>query len=467
MKSSKEKGKKMSAKINPNLPIVEDKFPLQGTIRFTSDFLKFLTESYNQHGGVFQHWLAANPAIMVLDVDAVDKIMWDEEVGTKAHPNYTMILKALGDTLLAKKETDEWKRRRIAIGQAFKPEGKAAEAVYQSLILDEINAMMDEWDQKGLTDGLTPVDIVKEFHTLALNIIMKLMFGRHVSKETLNTIPKAVDKITSYMTVSALMGDGLAEFLTKKPMDISTAKARAIMDQMLEIAQTTPPEEGRRYMIDVMADMLDAGKITHDQFVAEMFTVVSAGFETTANTIPWGILQIANTPEYQELLLQEAISISPLGQNIDSISIFDLPFASLFVKEVLRTFAGASYIGRALAQDLKIGNYVVPAGSLVNTFAGFMNRHPLVYEYPDLFNPYRWDKKYPRAAFLTFGGLRRCLGEVIAIMEVLASCVMVPHRYIVRPYKPGMPRQKFSTATTLDKSKKQHLVYLERRRSAA
>lgn len=133
-------------------------------------------------------------------------------------------------------------------------------------------------------------------------------------------------------------------------------------------------------------------------------TFLFAGFETTMNSLLWGILLLAENPAFQSTLADEIIALfPPLTDKPQSRGVFGsddveelrkLPMLRAFVKETLRLFPPAPIIYRTTHDTndvfLQHSNVYVPPKTLVavNLFA--MQRSPNAFTEPLIFNPRRW-----------------------------------------------------------------------------
>jgi len=104
-----------------------------------------------------------------------------------------------------------------------------------------------------------------------------------------------------------------------------------------------------------------------------------------------------------------------------------LPYTAMVVHESLRMYPAAPGFAREPIEEVRIGGYDIPRGSLiaVNTYA--LHRDSRFFEHPERFDPERfaagWETRIPRYAYLPFGGGPRvCIGNGFAMME---ACLVV------------------------------------------
>jgi cytochrome P450 len=77
-------------------------------------------------------------------------------------------------------------------------------------------------------------------------------------------------------------------------------------------------------------------------------------------------------------------------------------------------------VGRILKQDVTLGGYDLPAGTMAAPCIYLTHRRPDIYPEPDRFKPERFVGTQPDTyAWLPFGGsIRRCIGASFAIFEM-------------------------------------------------
>ncbi|HLY26183.1 MAG TPA: cytochrome P450 [Aggregatilineales bacterium] len=80
----------------------------------------------------------------------------------------------------------------------------------------------------------------------------------------------------------------------------------------------------------------------------------------------------------------------------------------MVIKEALRLYPPSWTIGRQAVEDVQIGEYVIPRGSLVFASPYVMQRDPHYFDQPGAFIPERFadnlEKRLPRYVYFPFGG---------------------------------------------------------------
>jgi cytochrome P450 len=136
-------------------------------------------------------------------------------------------------------------------------------------------------------------------------------------------------------------------------------------------------------------------------------TLLVAGHETTATALAWAF----------ELLLRNPGALAALEHEIAAGG---EEYLDAVIKETLRLRPVLPIVGRILQQDVALGGYNLPAGTMVAPCIYLTHRRPDTYPDPDRFRPERFVGVQPDTyAWLPFGGsIRRCVGASFAMFEM-------------------------------------------------
>jgi cytochrome P450 len=179
----------------------------------------------------------------------------------------------------------------------------------------------------------------------------------------------------------------------------------------------------------------------------ETMTLFLAGHETTANLLMWTWYLLSQHAEAEAALHDEIDGVLQ-GRPPSLADLPSLPHTEMIVREALRLYPPAPGVAREPIEDVTIGGYAVPKGSLitVNTFA--MQRDARFFPDPERFDPARfaagWEQRVSRYAYLPFGGGPRvCIGNAFAMMEarLLLATLAQRWRFVLEPGQDVRPMQ--------------------------
>ena len=191
-------------------------------------------------------------------------------------------------------------------------------------------------------------------------------------------------------------------------------------------------------LAEVMLAQVEAGEIESDMVNDLCMDLLLAGTDTSAQTISWTLLLLANRPEVQAKVHEEldrAIGPDALP-TVDDRTRLPYTFACLAESMRYRTI-GPLAVPHKATEDTAVGGYRIPAGAQVLGNAYSIHHDPRFWNSPDEFIPERF---LPQAdgspaaaltgnAFIPFGtGHRRCPGRRFAETTVWLHLTRMLHR---------------------------------------
>ncbi|KAK0462489.1 cytochrome P450 [Desarmillaria tabescens] len=241
--------------------------------------------------------------------------------------------------------------------------------------------------------------------------------------------------------------------------DLTRQVAKQLLNEKYEALAADKPKR------DIMSLLVKANvsenpktRLSEEELLGQMNTIMFAGHETTANTLSWTFFELARHPEVQDQLRAEIREkervIFARGDTEFSVQDLDsMPYLTAVVKEVLRFHPIVYNISRMAAQDdviplnkpvtLTTGKVVkeIPISKgtyIIASIAGY-NRNKSVWgEDAHVFDPARWfrgsmSKEVSVGVygnlFSFAGGLRSCIGWRFAVLELHAFIVEVVNNF--------------------------------------
>lgn len=169
------------------------------------------------------------------------------------------------------------------------------------------------------------------------------------------------------------------------------------------------------------------------EVIDEVLTFVVAGHETTASVLNWTWHLLSQNQVVEARLHEEIVRVGQADAS-SSGSVEQPSYARQVLNEVMRLYPPGWLLSRrAVGSDL-LGGYEVPAGANILIPLYLVHRHPRYWSDPERFDPDRFTAdcvaERPRYAFMPFSaGPRHCIGETLAVFEMLIHLRKIVPRY--------------------------------------
>jgi cytochrome P450 len=181
-----------------------------------------------------------------------------------------------------------------------------------------------------------------------------------------------------------------------------------------------PDLEQRR---DVLSKLLVAAPEQSDAELRDhLITLLLAGHETTASTLAWTLHDLSRRPELLARVQRAA------DEN-------DEDYLEAVVKEAMRLRPVIGSVARRLAKPATVAGIDLPAGVVVFPNIQLVHRREEIFDDAAAFRPERFlGQNPPPATWIPFGGgIRRCLGASLAMVEAVAVLKVVLRMVDIAP----------------------------------
>ncbi|PIL33716.1 cytochrome P450 [Ganoderma sinense ZZ0214-1] len=412
--------------------------------------------------------------LWVSDPKALQYIYQTSGYNFPKQPERRILSRLIGDPGLTWAEGDVHKRQRKVMLPAFgSPESKALLPVFRHYAeqvtlkwKDLLAGSSGESIKMNVHDYIAPATLeaigeaafnyklgvldneASELGKAYSNLVMSIFSAPSNAKIFMQNVAHYVPMAIQEYLYDNLPGKGLDKARANR------VAAHKVANQLLEEkneALATGKAARDVMSILVRENSLETGasRLTHQEIVAQMRTIMLAGQETTSNTLSWALLELSKQPKIQDRLRAEVHmmerTIRERGDADFTVADFEaMPYLQAVLKEILRFYPAVPHTYR---QPLK--DDVLPLSKPVTTRSGKVisqvpiraglrlilsvcayNREKDVWgEDAHQFNPERWLTSNGKRAssvgvysnLLTFaGGVRACIGWRFAIYEVQA-----------------------------------------------
>jgi cytochrome P450 len=316
-------------------------------------------------------------------------------------------------------EGADWRWQRRAVSPAFRHE-KLLGLVPVFSECAKVQAA--EWRHGN---GGEPVDVAKAMTRTTFEVIQRAILGDDVTIDREKFLAALTGAFEALSWQTLIATAGLPKFVPHPGFFRMRAASRYLHRETAKIigARRGIPSDPRG-LLALLSEARDpeTGRTLDDEeLVANLFTFIAAGHETTAVALAWTLWLLAKDQVSQNRVRDEVESIAP-GRAIGSDEVEKLAFTRQVILESMRLFPPAPAISRQAREDAMLGPHAVSKKSQIIIPIWSLHRNERLWDDPAGFEPERFApeqvKARPRFAYLPFGGGPRiCIGMSFAMLE--------------------------------------------------
>jgi cytochrome P450 len=309
------------------------------------------------------------------------------------------------------------------------------------------------------------------FTALALDVLSTSIFG--IESKALNPlkieeykkgeIPETVSMTLVDSLLNIIKGLVVNYLLTKKiarsiPFGFFAKSSKSVEDFIsygkfiLEKSRIKKPgsDDSQDGLVQMMIKSQEGEtsiKLTDEELISNMFIFFFAGHETTAGTLHWAMLCLAENPKVQEKLFQEVSEVlqgrSPTYEDFPK-----LKYAFSVFKETLRVHSPVKATVKTNITPVTLANHTFEKDTVFGLFFPGVHKDPKIWKNPEEFQPERFMENYNSSQLLSFSfGKRNCIGSKFAEVEgTVILCVLIQQFSI--HLKEGVDIQKYKEEVT-------------------
>jgi len=389
-------------------------YSLLQTTLSSSEFLrnpiKFINKSMDKFGNTYTATVGTKKVIVTKNPDFINHILREK------HKNYMRsdITAKRGAQFFGKgllfSNGEYWLKQRRLIQPAF--HRAKIKGLYHN-----IQKTIEEY----LADFPTgeEVDIYPIMHDLSFRVLIKSLFEIELSKETMDELNQIFSDLSSFLLkdVNVPIRKLFYPFTGEERKHLK--KGKRLREIILKIINERKASTGEFYdILDMLINSKyeDTGEsMTEEQLVDEVQILISAGHETTGNTLSWLLHNLAANPSAQEKL-KKTIDNSTIEEVMEN------DYLKACINESMRLFTTSWTSERVAAVDDNFASYSFPKGTVVVPFFFGVHRDKNLWEDATSFRPERFieDTRLAKSKkYFPFGaGPRMCIGNSFALAEI-------------------------------------------------
>jgi cytochrome P450 len=403
------------------------------------DPLQFLTEAARRYGEMVSLPLGTRRAYLLAHPTCIQHVLQAQADRYRKGASVARITPLFGGGLTTS-EGALWRRQRQLLQPLFQWQQLLP---WAGIIVEATAALLARWEPLA-TRG-HPVELEAALRDLTQGIMRQILFG-------LDTEP---DAWAAGQALTRAVGqlDRRVWAMLPAPLWLPTPHNHQL-DQALHTLDAyvyrriAMHSRLRPTVDDLLARLLAARdeatgeRMPANQLRDEAVTLWVAGHTTVAAALVWTCHLLAQHPEAARSLQGELDTVLG-GRHPTAQDLPRLRYTRLVLEEGLRLYPPTWVTARTPLVEDEIGGHAFPTRAVLLLSPYVLHRHPAFWEHPERFDPERFTPARaagrPRFAYFPFGGgPRRCIGQNLAMLEMLMILAMVAQTYELRPV-PGHP----------------------------
>lgn len=377
----------------------------------------------DEYGPIYRIRFGHMPMLVVSDPDLVRDALKRRPDDFRRLRTMARVLREMGVAGVFAAEGDDWRRQRRLIMPAFKRTRMVA-------ALPSIQRMVARLRDLWRREHGVARNIRGDYARFTADTAAMVAFG-----VDLNTIEGTSALRANIDTVFSEVGRRIRSPIPywrymKRSRDRACDRAMAELDRTVrDILRAPRIDAERTTLLDGMRDARleedDKRGLSEDELVANIFTMLLAGEDTTASALAWMTDALARHPEVQTRMRDEVVQVLGDHGTLESIEQADrLPYVTAVFRESLRLRSPAPFIYLEAARPVRLGALDLPEGLPVVLLTRCASLRDDQFDDARAFRPERWlDIDKQPAAYAPFGGgPRLCPGLHLSLLE--AQCVM-------------------------------------------
>ncbi|XP_058823415.1 cytochrome P450 4c21-like [Topomyia yanbarensis] len=430
-----------------NLPSVEPCYPIIGNgLLFLgqSDEKRFVNvnTALSHPAKLFKMWIGFVPMICTNDTNMAQKILTHPDCMQK--PYFYDFFKLEYGVFSA--HYDIWKGQRKALNPTFNQK-----------IINGFIPIFDTCAQnltKRLMNHKT-VQIIPFIQRCTLEMVCATTIGTDLNRqEGADKLSYLIDKIFHFVSRRILSVFIHLEYVYRLTQDYRTEQrirkeAYKYANEILrdvrarKATETIESNDGDEFrkpqiFIDQLLNHQIGKKFEEMEIIHNVYTMITAGSDTSGNEMGYVSLMLAMHPGLQEKVYREIMTVFPGSSDpiITPEALKQLQYTEMFIKESMRLFPVGPNILRTPIKDVDLDGLIVPKGTFlcISIFNAHRRKEvwgPNADKFdPENFSPERVEGRHP-FAYLTFsGGTRNCIGSRYAMFSLKIMSI-----HLVRNFK--------------------------------
>jgi Cytochrome P450 len=404
-----------------------------------------LDELRDQYGPVCA--MGAGPMRMAIvgAPDALDDLFATSNESFRWGHKFNVLGFVVGPGSMIVSDGPDHKRRRSSVQTAF---ARRRLNSWVPTIVERTDAAVDRLARE-LAGETRTIDLYPVGRQIVLEVVVRALFGERLAQRT-QEIGDLFQRPQDYLESPAIKQmPHPFPFTARAKVRADRAALDAILDEEIADRRRHPTDDPH----DTLGSLVQDATMSDSEIRDQMVTLIGAGYDTTAASLAWMVWCAALEPAIWSQLRVEADEVfGPLGAPevavmVDHTVLNRLGVADRVMRETLRLHPAGVLSPREAVVDVRVGEYVIPRGTLILWSAYLAGRDPEAWADPKRFDPDRFldltpeQKTIADHAWVPFGrGARNCIGFALAQMELTLMISRLAQRLDVTPLASVAPQ---------------------------
>jgi cytochrome P450 len=392
------------------------------------------------YGPIYRLRLGPLNVIVVARNDLIVEMHRDRPDRWRRPKVFAEVIAEMGTSGLFSAEGADWQRQRRLMMAAFDP-GHVKR--FFPLLVESTERLQKLLSRAAHEE--VPIDLQALLRRYTVDVTARLAFG--IDMNTLEhpdhplqghldqVFPKLMQRVTipfPYWRWLKLPSD---RALDRHLQQVHTAIRGFIATTRERIRSNPNLEDAPTNLLEAMIVARDEGGVGFDdqELIGQVFTVLLAGEDTTANSIAWALYLLHKRPQsWSQMVAEVDSALGEMTLPMDFEQTRNLLYVEAVINEAMRLRPVAPILALESVEDTTLADVAVPAGTRVYCLMRPGAVEPSLADDATDFVPDRWlshdsaDGRALRRVSLPFGaGPRTCPGRYLAMLEMKMVLAMI------------------------------------------
>ncbi|MEI7374769.1 cytochrome P450 [Dickeya chrysanthemi] len=399
-----------------------------------------------RYGPFYRLRLGWKPAMVIADAEWIRTIMKARPDEFRRRSSIESVFQEAGLNGVFSSEGARWEHQRKLTEPMFQP----AHLKYFYPSLRKITARLSERFVRLAQTGEV-FSLVDEFKRYTVDVTSLLAFGEDINilEQGENPLSQSLRRMFPVINQRCGSPIPLWRYIRRerdKQFDASLSLIRerlyAFIDHQRERLERNPqlidaPENMLQIMIN---EQKKDGALTDEDILANAFTLLLAGEDTTANTLAWMSFLLCTSPAVEEQVVRECRQATEDAEDILPWPLPRMPVITAVMYEAMRLKPVAPLLYLEPVKDTVVADFHIRKGTPLLLMLHASGFEEALFQQPRDFMPERWLER-GQASFSDLqpfgGGPRMCPGRSLALMEIKLGFHALCSRFRVEAQQPA------------------------------